>query len=186
MRFRSNFDFSRARRRMDRQPLRADGCRCGRRYGRAPDDVSVGATRKAFAAIKSRSKAVECEISLTLKLQRPGRANNRRSRNLLGIPERLQLVCETQCHLFPLRRHCDKNINANIVPVDMTVNALIISAYDVAARKAQPHAPAIEQQPNDIPIYNYVSSVQNPLTWGQFTDLNIEHGFKYPFSSAIW
>lgn len=85
--------------------------------------------------------------------------------------------------IFPLDRHCDKNINANIVPVDMTVNALIISAYDVAAKKAQP---AIGQQPNDIPIYNYVSSVQNPLTWGQFTDLNIEHGFKYPFSSAIW
>lgn len=37
-----------------------------------------------------------------------------------------------------------------------------------------------------IPIYNYVSSVENPLTWGQFTDLNIMLGFEYPFSSAIW
>lgn len=38
----------------------------------------------------------------------------------------------------------------------------------------------------EIPIYNYVSSVENPLTWGQFTKLNIKNGFKYPFSSAFW
>lgn len=38
----------------------------------------------------------------------------------------------------------------------------------------------------DIPIYNYVSSVENPLTWGRFTDLNIKNGFDYPFSNAIW
>lgn len=64
----------------------------------------------------------------------------------------------------------------------MTVNALIISAFDAATRKTQQTIDA----PYDIPIYNYVSSVQNPLTWGKFTDLNIEHGFDYPFSSAIW
>lgn len=79
-------------------------------------------------------------------------------------------------------RHCDKNINANIVPVDMTVNALIVSAYDVATKKAQQQFEA----PFEIPIYNYVSSVQNPLTWGVFTDLNIAYGFDYPFTSAIW
>lgn len=78
-------------------------------------------------------------------------------------------------------RHCDKNINANIVPVDMTVNALIVSAYDAATKKAQQ-----TNEPFEIPIYNYVSSVQNPLTWGRFTDLNIEYGFDYPFTSAIW
>lgn len=37
-----------------------------------------------------------------------------------------------------------------------------------------------------IPIYNYVSSVENPLTWGQFNRLNVLLGFEYPFSSAIW
>lgn len=67
----------------------------------------------------------------------------------------------------------------------MTVNALIVSAFDVATKCATQNA-AAAIKPYDIPIYNYVSSVQNPLTWGKFTDLNIEHGFKYPFSSAIW
>lgn len=67
----------------------------------------------------------------------------------------------------------------------MTVNALIVSAFDAATKKAQKNAGAIEL-PYEIPIYNYVSSVQNPLTWGTFTDLNIAYGFDYPFSSAIW
>jgi alcohol-forming fatty acyl-CoA reductase len=84
-----------------------------------------------------------------------------------------------------LLRHCNKDINANIVPVDMTVNALIVSAYD-AATKCAAHKLAANTKPYEIPIYNYVSSVENPLTWGEFTDLNIRHGFKYPFSSAIW
>lgn len=69
----------------------------------------------------------------------------------------------------------------------MTVNALIVSAYDAATKKAQQKTQqTITEKPFDIPVYNYVSSVQNPLTWGRFTDLNIEYGFDYPFSSAIW
>jgi hypothetical protein len=67
----------------------------------------------------------------------------------------------------------------------MTVNALIVSAHDVASKRSQMN-PGEIRQPHDIPIYNYVSSVQNPLTWGRFTDLNLSYGFDYPFSSAIW
>jgi hypothetical protein len=67
----------------------------------------------------------------------------------------------------------------------MTVSALIVSAYDASTKKALTNAGKIEK-PFEIPIYNYVSSVENPLTWGMFTDLNIAHGFDYPYSSAIW
>lgn len=74
--------------------------------------------------------------------------------------------------------HCDKDINADIVPVDMAVNALITSVWDIAR--------SYEKQTEEIPIYNYVSSVENPLTWGQFTEYNTNYGFEYPFSSAIW
>lgn len=66
----------------------------------------------------------------------------------------------------------------------MTVNALIVSAFDAAAKRAQQNIDAVEKP--DIPIYNYVSSVENPMSWGRFTDLNIQYGFEYPFSSAIW
>lgn len=84
--------------------------------------------------------------------------------------------------------HCDKEINANIVPVDMTVNALLSCAWDVAERRSQ-HlqiSQEVTSKPENIPVYNYVSSVENPLTWGEFCDLNIEKGFEYPFSNAIW
>lgn len=33
--------------------------------------------------------------------------------------------------------HCDPKVNANIVPVDLTVNALIASAWDVAMQKTR-------------------------------------------------
>lgn len=115
--------------------------------------------------------------------------------------------------------HCNPDVSANIVPVDMTVNALIASAWDVATNYkdawyaccfclcfcfASVHLKSnwwsilfVSIQPtrintfnysitDDIPIYNYVSSVENPLTWGEFTDQNIRNGFDYPFSEAIW
>jgi alcohol-forming fatty acyl-CoA reductase len=92
-------------------------------------------------------------------------------------------------------RHCDHNIVANIVPVDMTVNALIVASYEAAQRytrrqqqkeKEQQDETSSKPCDNDTEIYNYVSSVQNPLTWGQFCHLNMAYGFEYPFSSAIW
>ncbi|XP_026467581.1 fatty acyl-CoA reductase wat-like [Ctenocephalides felis] len=75
--------------------------------------------------------------------------------------------------------HCDEDINANIVPVDMTVNAVMAAAWDVATN-------CKGRSGEDMPVYNYVSSVENPLTWGQYTELNVRLGFDYPFSSAIW
>lgn len=96
--------------------------------------------------------------------------------------------------------HCDRDIVANIVPVDMTVNALIAATWDVAVNQEKRYKFIAYIQcgrtifnnffsisnVDDIPVYNYVSSVEKPLTWGEFTDLNIKYGFTYPFSSAIW
>lgn len=96
--------------------------------------------------------------------------------------------------------HCDEHINANIVPVDMTCNALIAAAWDVGINNNNNNSETkqiteitsqITNQQNDqieqdIPIYNYVSSVENPLTWGRFTHLNKKYGFDFPFTSAIW
>lgn len=93
--------------------------------------------------------------------------------------------------------HCNKYINANIVPVDMSVNALITAAWDVGTNykdiildSTQINSQIINEQTDkiesNIPIYNYVSSVENPLNWGQFTLLNFKYGFDFPFTSAIW
>ncbi|CAG9759270.1 unnamed protein product [Ceutorhynchus assimilis] len=38
----------------------------------------------------------------------------------------------------------------------------------------------------DIPIYNYVSSVQNPVTWDEFKNLATKHGTKFPPQRVLW
>lgn len=75
--------------------------------------------------------------------------------------------------------HCDKDIVANIVPADMCVNALICSAWDIANRP-------IRRVKEDVPIYNYVSSVEKPITWGEFNNLNMMYANQYPFSDIYW
>ncbi|KAJ9594172.1 hypothetical protein L9F63_014428, partial [Diploptera punctata] len=69
--------------------------------------------------------------------------------------------------------HCDASRIANIVPVDMAVNALIASAWEVG-NKTRP------ENGDDIPIYNYVSSVQKPITWGEFMEKGSRHGIEVP------
>ncbi|KAK2586495.1 hypothetical protein KPH14_011393 [Odynerus spinipes] len=74
--------------------------------------------------------------------------------------------------------HCDPNIIANIVPVDITVNALIASAWDIykhTRRKA-----------NDMLIYNFVASVEAPLTWQDYCRMNFPYNRQYPLSSTLW
>ncbi|XP_069691430.1 fatty acyl-CoA reductase wat-like [Periplaneta americana] len=75
--------------------------------------------------------------------------------------------------------HCDLKKVANLVPVDMTINALIVSAWDVAKK---PRAESCD----DIPIYNYVSSVQKPLTWEEFMEKTSRFGFSVPPAQAVW
>jgi fatty acyl-CoA reductase len=36
-----------------------------------------------------------------------------------------------------------------------------------------------------IPIFNYVSSTQNPIRWGEFMKLN-EYAINYPSFMCIW
>ncbi|XP_071441774.1 fatty acyl-CoA reductase wat-like [Hetaerina americana] len=117
--------------------------------------------------------------------------------------------------------HCDKNIVADMVPVDMTVAALIAAAWETA-KEYQNLKPIIPIEPKvttpnyiipsesktemeeniintrttrelnegtkekEIKIYNYVSSAQRPITWGQFMDLNTKYGMQTPSMRSIW
>ncbi|XP_054280079.1 fatty acyl-CoA reductase wat-like isoform X2 [Macrosteles quadrilineatus] len=62
---------------------------------------------------------------------------------------------------------------ADLVPVDMAVNAIIASAWDVRDTK-------------EMRVYNYVSSCQNPIYWGQFIEVALRHGRDNPTVKAIW
>lgn len=38
----------------------------------------------------------------------------------------------------------------------------------------------------NIPIYNYVSSPESPLLWGEYQAINIYHGTRFPLSNFFW
>ncbi|XP_063923372.1 fatty acyl-CoA reductase wat-like [Zophobas morio] len=74
---------------------------------------------------------------------------------------------------------CDVRFVVDLVPVDMSVAALLASAWDVHQN--------YKQGQNNIPIYNYVSSVDNPITYDEFIKLNVMvHTERYPFNNCLW
>ncbi|CAG4986109.1 unnamed protein product [Colias eurytheme] len=68
---------------------------------------------------------------------------------------------------------------ADMVPVDLCVNAIIASTYHTAKNFR-------ENQTSNIPIYNFVSGSQNPTTWGEFIESNRRHGTTRPTTKAVW
>lgn len=68
-----------------------------------------------------------------------------------------------------------KENNAEIVPVDLCVNSLIASGYDIGTNSYE-----------EPPVYNYVSSQKNPITWKTYTDLATEYGEQAPLSKTAW
>ncbi|XP_052749017.1 fatty acyl-CoA reductase wat-like isoform X2 [Galleria mellonella] len=75
--------------------------------------------------------------------------------------------------------YIDMNKVADMVPVDLTVNAILASAWYTAKNFK-------ENQTSDIPIYNFVSGAQNPCTWGTFVELNRKYGLDIPTIKAVW
>lgn len=81
--------------------------------------------------------------------------------------------------------HCDGSIRANVVPADLTVNALIASAWDTANIRRSKTG---ENEPtcvNEVPIYNYVSQ-DNPITFDDLKDMSEKYGVTTPTCRAIW
>lgn len=67
--------------------------------------------------------------------------------------------------------------HAELVPVDMVVNGILASAYDIAHNY---------QNYSEPPVYNYVASPQNPITWNDYCEYGVEHGAKMPMMKSIW
>ncbi|EFN84876.1 Fatty acyl-CoA reductase 1 [Harpegnathos saltator] len=76
--------------------------------------------------------------------------------------------------------HCNGSMQANVVPADLTVNALVLSAWDTANIHRQNNKTS-----GEIPIYNYVST-DNPITYDQLKDLSAKYGLDIPSNRAIW
>ncbi|XP_060808981.1 fatty acyl-CoA reductase wat-like [Amyelois transitella] len=75
--------------------------------------------------------------------------------------------------------YMDLNKVADMVPVDLTVNAILASAWYTAKNFK-------ENQTSDIPIYNFVSGAQNPINWGHFIEVNRKYGTDKPTTKAVW
>ncbi|KAL6437909.1 hypothetical protein ACFW04_004313 [Cataglyphis niger] len=71
---------------------------------------------------------------------------------------------------------CNPDHRANLVPVDFTVNALIVSAWDVSnqCRKGK-----------DMLIYNYNSASNSP-TWSEYINKILCENQKFPLKDSIW
>lgn len=71
--------------------------------------------------------------------------------------------------------HCNDSLLADVVPVDMAVNACILLAYLTGIDK-----------PQEIRICNITQSGLNPITWGQALDMGRVHVQEFPFSVCLW
>lgn len=73
------------------------------------------------------------------------------------------------------------NAVANMVPVDLCVNGIISTAYNIYERYQEKICPSPE-----IPVYNFCTSPTNQLTWGDFTIKTTKYGLMYPTLKSIW
>ncbi|GFG36350.1 hypothetical protein Cfor_08610, partial [Coptotermes formosanus] len=88
--------------------------------------------------------------------------------------------------------YCNGDVVADVVPVDMAVNSAIAVAWDVAqcttaTKLARLNTDIVTASKceDSITIFNYVSSVQNPVTWDEMKRF-IEQGNLYPSLKFIW
>ncbi|XP_069691365.1 fatty acyl-CoA reductase wat-like [Periplaneta americana] len=75
--------------------------------------------------------------------------------------------------------YANESKKANVIPVDMSINALIASAWDIANRPRP-------QSEDDIRVYNYVSVLQNPVYWGSFMNTLYATRPTAPSIKTVW
>ncbi|KAL3271479.1 hypothetical protein HHI36_021964 [Cryptolaemus montrouzieri] len=74
----------------------------------------------------------------------------------------------------------DPDKYAELVPVDFVINIMIAAVWNRAIGMSKEH------QNKTIPVYNYVLSSWQILTWSKFFDLAYKYGIECPTTKAIW
>lgn len=72
---------------------------------------------------------------------------------------------------------CNGEYNAEVIPVDMAINGLIIIAHEVAVLK---------QRPKDIPVYNMTCAEEKRITWGTVLNDGKKIAKEFPFEAGVW
>ncbi|KAG7212758.1 hypothetical protein KM043_013019 [Ampulex compressa] len=87
---------------------------------------------------------------------------------------------------------CDRTFLAEIIPADFVISNIVACAWDTAVNRQIPKSiKDVTGEPTmtdieRVPIYNCVSTCQNPITWGDYVDKNIQYCADVPSSLQIW
>jgi len=74
--------------------------------------------------------------------------------------------------------HVEKDFVADLIPVDVVINAMIVAAWKTAQDyNGNPTIPS---------VYNVTSSSIKPITWGQVHQAQTSSVNKYPMSTMLW
>ncbi|XP_050308705.1 fatty acyl-CoA reductase wat-like [Anthonomus grandis grandis] len=79
---------------------------------------------------------------------------------------------------------------AEMVPADYVINSCLAAMWETATIKSMNDNKEIEDKESkyerEIPVYNYVSTPQNPLTWDEFYTLSSKHAKQIPSEKVVW
>nr|XP_033335507.1 fatty acyl-CoA reductase wat-like [Megalopta genalis] len=84
--------------------------------------------------------------------------------------------------------YCIPEYVSEQIPADYVVATVIAADWDITNRKSLTKL-EIDTNLTDeekVPIYNSVSSPQNPITWRQYQELTKKHGVRVPSVHTIW
>ncbi|XP_060532881.1 putative fatty acyl-CoA reductase CG5065 [Cylas formicarius] len=72
--------------------------------------------------------------------------------------------------------HCNGNFIADVVPVDVGVNSLIIAGWKTG----------LEPRKNVAEVYHITADTNCALSWSEALELGRKHFYDYPFSVCLW
>ncbi|XP_063837301.1 putative fatty acyl-CoA reductase CG5065 [Ostrinia nubilalis] len=72
---------------------------------------------------------------------------------------------------------CDGSLNAEVIPVDVAINAIIAIGMIEGTR---------QEKPELIPVYNVNIGHQKPTSWGEVLLVAKDYGRKYPLEWPLW
>ncbi|KYN02613.1 PREDICTED: putative fatty acyl-CoA reductase CG5065 [Cyphomyrmex costatus] len=73
--------------------------------------------------------------------------------------------------------HCNGDYHAEVVPVDLAINAVITIAHKIGTE---------QQKPKTIPVLNITQSNIRPITWAEILERGRKCLHEYPFDGQVW
>ncbi|KAL6258578.1 hypothetical protein P5V15_010532 [Pogonomyrmex californicus] len=73
--------------------------------------------------------------------------------------------------------HCNGDYHAEVVPVDIAINNLIVIAFRIATNR---------EKTKSIPVFNITQGKTHPMTWREVLDKGRVCVYEYPFEGQVW